>query len=106
MPLRIRPRGGAVAAAMRRASSRVDGMRCRLPVRVSSRARFSTITSSVRRVAATSAALAPRTATSLTKFPNLTRALLEKGYTPEDIRKIYGENFLRVMRAVEAAAAK
>ena len=42
----------------------------------------------------------------VSKFPNLTRALLEKGYTPEDIRKIYGENFLRVMRAVEAAAGK
>jgi membrane dipeptidase len=42
----------------------------------------------------------------VSKFPNLTRALLEKGYTAEDIRKIYGENFLRVMRAVEAAAAK
>ncbi|MBV8841462.1 MAG: dipeptidase [Bryobacterales bacterium] len=42
----------------------------------------------------------------VSKFPNLTRALLEKGYTPEDIRKIYGENFLRVMRAVEMAAAK
>lgn len=38
------------------------------------------------------------------KFPNLTRALLEKGYTPEQIRKIYGENTLRVMRGVEAVA--
>ena len=36
----------------------------------------------------------------------LTRALLEKGYSAEDIRKIYGGNFLRVMRAVEAAAGK
>jgi membrane dipeptidase len=42
----------------------------------------------------------------VSKFPNLTRALLEKGYTAEDIRKIYGENFLRVMRAVESAAGK
>jgi membrane dipeptidase len=42
----------------------------------------------------------------VSKFPNLTRALLEKGYTAEDIRKIYGENFLRVMRAVEVAAGK
>lgn len=40
------------------------------------------------------------------KFPNLTRALLEKGYTREDIRKIYSENLLRVMRAVEMAAGK
>ncbi|SRR5579884_2351137 len=42
----------------------------------------------------------------VSKFPNLTRALLEKGYSAEDIRKIYGGNFLRVMRAVEAAAGK
>lgn len=39
-------------------------------------------------------------------FPNLTRALLEHGYSAQDIRKIYGENLLRVMRAVEAAAGK
>ncbi len=37
----------------------------------------------------------------VSKFPNLTRALLEKGYTPDDIRKIYGGNTLRMMRAVE-----
>ena len=37
------------------------------------------------------------------KFPNLTRALLEKGYSAPDIRKIYGGNLLRVMRGVEAA---
>ena len=41
---------------------------------------------------------------SYDKFPNLTRALLEKGYTAEDIKKIYGGNLLRVMRAVEARA--
>jgi len=40
----------------------------------------------------------------VSKFPNLTRALLEKGYSADDIRKIYGGNLLRVMRAVEAAA--
>jgi membrane dipeptidase len=42
----------------------------------------------------------------VSKFPNLTRALLEKGYSPEDIHKIYGGNFLRVMRAVEADTGK
>ena len=42
----------------------------------------------------------------VSKFPNLTRALLEKGYSAGDIRKIYGGNLLRVMRAVEAAAGK
>ncbi len=38
------------------------------------------------------------------KFPNLTRALLEKGYSAQDIRKIYGGNLLRVMREVEKTA--
>jgi membrane dipeptidase len=42
----------------------------------------------------------------VSKFPALTRALLEKGYTPEHIRKIYGGNLLRVMRAAEKAAGK
>jgi membrane dipeptidase len=42
----------------------------------------------------------------VSKFPNLTRALLEKGYSAGDIRKIYGANLLRVMRAVERAASK
>lgn len=39
----------------------------------------------------------------VSKMPNLTRALLEKGYSAKDIRKIYGENTLRVMRAAEKA---
>ena len=42
----------------------------------------------------------------VSKFPNLTRALLEKGYSPADIRKIYGGNVLRVMRAVEKAVGQ
>ena len=41
---------------------------------------------------------------SYAMFPNLTRALLEKGYSAEDIKKIYGGNLLRVMRAVEKRA--
>ena len=41
---------------------------------------------------------------SYNKFPALTRALLEKGYSTEDIKKIYGGNLLRVMRAVEQRA--
>lgn len=40
------------------------------------------------------------------KFPALTKALLERGYKPADIAKIYGGNTLRVMRAVEKAAAR
>lgn len=39
------------------------------------------------------------------KFPALTRALLEAGYTAAQIHKIYGENTLRVMREVERVAA-
>ena len=48
----------------------------------------------------------PQGLEDVSKFPNLTRALLEKGYTAADVRKIYGGNFLRVMRAVEAAAGR
>jgi membrane dipeptidase len=47
---------------------------------------------------------APEGLDSVDKWPNLTRALLEEGYTAEDIRKIYGENTLRVMAAVEQTA--
>ncbi len=47
---------------------------------------------------------APEGLDEVSKFPNLTRALLEKGYSAEDIRKVYGGNLLRVMRAVEKAA--
>ncbi|WP_263368234.1 dipeptidase [Edaphobacter bradus] len=43
---------------------------------------------------------------SYSKFPALTRALLEKGYSAEDIKKIYGGNLLRVMRAVEQEARR
>ena len=34
-------------------------------------------------------------------YPNLVRGLLERGYSEVDIRKILGENLLRVWRAVE-----
>ncbi|PWU10649.1 MAG: membrane dipeptidase [Terriglobia bacterium] len=43
---------------------------------------------------------------SVEQWPNLTRALLEEGYTASDIRKIYGENSLRLMTAVERAAGR
>jgi membrane dipeptidase len=46
----------------------------------------------------------PKELDSYSKFPALTRALLEKGYTADDIKKIYGGNLLRVMRAVEQRA--
>jgi membrane dipeptidase len=46
----------------------------------------------------------PNELSSYNKFPALTRALLEKGYSADDIKKIYGGNLLRVMRAVEQRA--
>lgn len=42
----------------------------------------------------------------VSKFIDLTRELLARGYSDEDIRKILGKNLLRVMRAVEATAAR
>jgi membrane dipeptidase len=47
---------------------------------------------------------APEGLDSVDKWPNLTRALLEEGYTAEEIRKIYGENTLRLMSEVERVA--
>ncbi len=41
---------------------------------------------------------------NVSKFPALTRALLERGHTAENIRKIYGGNLLRLMRSVESIA--
>ena len=38
-------------------------------------------------------------------YPNLVQGLLERGYTEQDIRKILGQNTLRVWRGVEAYAA-
>lgn len=38
-------------------------------------------------------------------YPNLVRGLLERGYSEADVRKILGENLLRVWQAVEDYAA-
>lgn len=48
----------------------------------------------------------PQGLEDVSKFPNLTRALLEKGYTEDDIRKIYSGNLLRLMRDVEKTAGE
>ncbi len=48
----------------------------------------------------------PKDLDSYSKFPALTRALLQKGFSADDIKKIYGGNLLRVMRAVEKRAAE
>ena len=37
----------------------------------------------------------------VTKLPQITQALLERGYSDDDVRKILGENTLRVMAEVE-----
>jgi len=37
---------------------------------------------------------------------NVTRGLLERGYSDTDIAKIWSGNFLRVLRAAETAAAR
>jgi membrane dipeptidase len=41
---------------------------------------------------------------SAADLPNITAALLERGYSPADIKKILGGNFLRVFREAEAVA--
>lgn len=41
-----------------------------------------------------------------TETPAVTAELIERGYSQEDIAKLWGGNVLRVMRAVEAAAAE
>jgi membrane dipeptidase len=38
--------------------------------------------------------------------PNVTRGLLQRGYSADDIAKIWSGNFMRVFKAVEAAAAR
>jgi membrane dipeptidase len=48
--------------------------------------------------------LVPEQLEDVSRFPLITQALLDRGYTEEQIRKILGENLLRVMRAAEQAA--
>jgi membrane dipeptidase len=43
---------------------------------------------------------------SVADLPRITQALLQRGYTREQIHKILGGNFLRVMREVEATAKR
>jgi membrane dipeptidase len=46
----------------------------------------------------------PEQMDDVSKFPVLTKALLERGYSAADIKKIYGGNTLRLMRQVEKVA--
>jgi membrane dipeptidase len=50
--------------------------------------------------------MVPRGLEDVSKYPNLVKGLIEMGYSDSDIRKIMGENLLRVMRANEAGAGK
>ena len=43
---------------------------------------------------------------SAADLPKITAALLKRGYTADQIRKILGENFMRVFREVEATSLK
>jgi membrane dipeptidase len=42
----------------------------------------------------------------VSKFPDLTRELLRRGYSEDDVRKILGRNLIRVMRAAEETSAR
>jgi membrane dipeptidase len=42
---------------------------------------------------------APRGLEDVTSFPQFTKALLERGYSKQDIQKILGGNFMRVFKA-------
>ena len=44
--------------------------------------------------------LVPYDLEDVSKIPNLTATLLNRGYSEDDIKKIMGENFLRVIREV------
>jgi membrane dipeptidase len=43
----------------------------------------------------------PQQLDDVTTYPLITKALLERGYSKKDIRKIMGENILRVLKANE-----
>ncbi len=42
----------------------------------------------------------------VSQFPNITREMLKRGYTEEEIRKVWGGNFFRVFAEVEKLAGK
>jgi membrane dipeptidase len=41
----------------------------------------------------------------VSKMPFVTRELLKRGFSPDDVRKVLGENVLRVMEANERGKA-
>jgi membrane dipeptidase len=42
----------------------------------------------------------------ISKLPAITYELLKRGYSDADVKKVLGENFLRVMTRVERVAAE
>lgn len=48
----------------------------------------------------------PEQLEDVSTYPRITQALLDRGYSPEDIRKILGENMVRVLRAAEIEARR
>jgi membrane dipeptidase len=49
---------------------------------------------------------APTDMEDISKLPNLTIELMKRGYSDTDIKKVLGENFLRVMSAAERVASQ
>ena len=43
----------------------------------------------------------PQGLEDVSKFPNLTKALLERGYSNDEVAKIMGLNFLRILKENE-----
>ena len=48
----------------------------------------------------------PEQLEDVSTYPCVTQALLDRGHSPEDIRKILGGNMLRVMRGTEEIARR
>jgi membrane dipeptidase len=48
----------------------------------------------------------PEGVSDVAGFPNITAGLLERGFSDAEIRKILGENLLRVMAEAESASAR
>ncbi|HEX8186589.1 MAG TPA: dipeptidase [Blastocatellia bacterium] len=48
----------------------------------------------------------PERMEDISKLPNITIELMKRGYSDADIKKVLGENFLRVMASVERVAAQ
>ncbi len=48
----------------------------------------------------------PRQLDDVSTYPRITQVLLNRGYSPQQIRKILGENVMRVLKAAETVAAK